>query len=197
MDGFDREGTGYQMSTILERIKNRKDYNPKNSAAWFMKNVNSLSSSGFKQMDFLGENRSKQVRQITPSMIGSLCQFFYSPKTKETLPVYDTFPLILPFNYVNGHIYGLNIHYMHPKFRLIAFDKLASIVGNESTRKQLTWRFIKGLANVPQLKNCVKQYIPKHIKSNIIVFGEDDYVPAIFLPSHSFKKLSADEVWSS
>lgn len=182
--------------TILDRIKNKKDYNPNNSAAWFMKNVNSLSSSGFRPMDFLGQNASKQVRKITPQMMGSLCQFFYSPKHKDTLPVYDTFPLILPFNYVNGKVYGLNIHYMHPRYRLMMFDKMSRIIGDPSSRRQLTWKFIKGLSNVPQLKNCVKAYLPQHIKSNIILFGEDDYVPAIFLPSHVFNKQSADEVWS-
>jgi hypothetical protein len=84
---------------------------------------------------------------------------------------------------------------MHPRYRLIAFDKLSKIVGDPNTRRQLSWRFISGLANVPQLRNCVKCYIPSNIKSNIIVFGEDDYVPAIFLPSQVFKKQSADEVW--
>jgi len=182
--------------SILEDIKSKKGYNPKNSVDWFMKNVSNLSQSGFKPMNFLGENRSKQVRAITVNEIGKMIQFFYSPKHKETLPVYDTFPLVLPFSFANGYMHGLNIHYMAAKYRLVFFDKISSIIGDDKRRRTLTWELLKKMAKMPQMQNCVKSYILKNIKSNIIVFDKEDYVPAIFLPSESFKKMSSSQVWA-
>ena len=101
---------------LLDEIRAKQGYSPNNSVNWFINNVHNLSQTGFKPMNFLGENASKQVTRFSINEIGKMVQFFYSPKHKDTLPVYDTFPLVLPFNFVNGRIYGLNIHYMHPKF---------------------------------------------------------------------------------
>ena len=42
----------------------------------------------------------------------SLNMFVYSPKLRNKLPYYDTFPLVLPLkNYNNGFL-GLNFHYL-------------------------------------------------------------------------------------
>jgi hypothetical protein len=41
--------------------------------------------------------------------VGSMQMFFYDPKTKETLPYYDTFPLVVVVGPAEGGFYGLNL----------------------------------------------------------------------------------------
>ena len=48
--------------------------------------------------------------------------FVYSPKLRNKLPYYDTFPLVLPLkNYNNGFL-GLNFHYLPYALRLRLLD---------------------------------------------------------------------------
>ena len=52
------------------------------------------------QVKSLRPNRRTMMRDVenlrNKTMIGRMYFFFYDPKTKETLPYYDRFPLVLP-----------------------------------------------------------------------------------------------------
>ena len=88
------------------------------------------------QVKSLRPNRRTMMRDVenlrNKTMIGRMYFFFYDPKTKETLPYYDRFPLVLPVKrYIDGFL-GLNLHYIHPKYRIILLDKLSiSFLNND------------------------------------------------------------------
>lgn len=183
-------------STFLDLVKADKNLNPKNSYTWFQQNIRNLArSSNVTAFGLLGQEEKKQVRRILPIHIGKMVSYFYSPKGKDTLPFYDTFPLMLPFSFDGGYVTGLNLHYMHPRQRLIIFDKLQTTLTNEKMRLQFSWKVLTTLARMPEVGHCVKKYIIKNIKSNVIVFDTADYLPALFLPTESFRGATAEEVW--
>ena len=64
-------------------------------------------------------------RMTNSNFIGHMYFFFYDPKTKDKLPYYDRFPLVIPIQKYNDGFLGVNLHYIHPKHRIILLDKLA------------------------------------------------------------------------
>ena len=62
----------------------------KESREWFRKKVSSLKSINREAL-----MKEDPLKQTTEEIIGSMYMFFYDPKHKETLPYYDTFPLVV------------------------------------------------------------------------------------------------------
>jgi len=48
----------------------------------------------------------------TDPFIGGLMFFIYDPKTKDKLPYWDRFPLVIPINLYPDGFLGLNLHYL-------------------------------------------------------------------------------------
>src|SRR5690348_3007714 len=57
------------------------------------------------------------MRQTLYPVGGAMYLFRYNPKTKETLPYYDTFPLVIPVKLLPDGFHGLNLHYLPPMLR--------------------------------------------------------------------------------
>ena len=50
---------------------------------------------------------------------------YMNPVTKDKLPYYDQFPLILPFNIESNNVTAINFHYLHPVQRIVLMEKLS------------------------------------------------------------------------
>ena len=98
----------------------------KASSTWFRNQALKTSSSPQALL------KSDRTRYEPYPMLGNMYLFSYDPKTKETLPYYDRFPLIIPFrpSVVSGKagsgpgFYGLNLHYIPPRLRARLMDAL-------------------------------------------------------------------------
>jgi hypothetical protein len=147
-------------------------------------------------MQMLGDNQSQLTKKIYP---GGMFMFFYDPKGKDTLPHYDTFPLVLPFNITPTHFTGLNLHYLHPKTRFVLFDKLQQFATNDrlddSTKMKLSWALIAKASQFPEIQPCVKKYLVGQVKSHFLWIKPEDWFMTIFLPLESFKKQTSSQVW--
>ena len=74
----------------------------------------------------------EQFRKRNRFQVGGMYYFYYDPKTKDDLPYYDRFPLVIPIeNYKDGFL-GLNLHYIHPRQRIILLDKLSETSSNKT-----------------------------------------------------------------
>ena len=87
-------------------------------------------------------NDMHRLREST--IIGKMYFYFYDPKTKKTMPYYDRFPLVLPIEQYPDGFLGLNLHYIHPKQRIILLDKLSEYATDSRFDKQ-TKEFISGI----------------------------------------------------
>ena len=78
---------------------------------------------------------------------GRMSMFVYDPKTKQKLPFYDTFPLVLPIDVIRGGFIGLNFHYLPYGLRFKLLEQLQQFASNskfdQSTRLQVTYEAVK------------------------------------------------------
>ena len=75
--------------------------------------------------------KDSNLNKVNKPLPGRMFMYFYDPKTKETLPYYDKFPLIIMVEKAPKGFYGLNLHYLSPKLRAKFFDKLLEYKNNE------------------------------------------------------------------
>ena len=173
------------------KLKNYyRSYN-KEALNWYRREVSSLGD--INKLKLLGDNIRYQ--QSKPE-IGKFCLYFYSPKHKETLPYYDTFPLILTLPSERHELAGLNFHYLDPMNRLKLLQAIISIQGSnfsEAHKLEATYETIKAATNL--FKPTYHAYLFKHIKSKVVVIPMESVVPAVFLPIAAWKKASQSQVW--
>lgn len=144
------------------------------------------------------------------SPIGRLYLFNYDPRWKHILPVYDTWPLVFMFNMVVGdgktfgekgvvYYFGLNVHYLPPKFRLMLFAELQKYKNDSSLREKsrlkLSWQIIKGFANLRLAKHAVKCYRLDHIRTEMAEIHPDTWEVIIPLQIAEWKKGGKAKAW--
>ena len=111
------------MAYLIDRIQEslaKEGISPRTQKArsWLRQKISSLNPTSRSLMQ-------DRIRLRDNSVIGKMYFFFYDPKLKDSLPYYDRFPLVIPIErYQNGFL-GLNLHYIHPKQRIILLDKLS------------------------------------------------------------------------
>lgn len=167
---------------------------------WFRKTINkTITKSDYDQL------RQKIVtdpyRQSNSLFLGKLYFFFYNqPDYRNTLPFYDTFPLLLLLRRTKNHIFGINLHYIPPKRRLVKFLELLKYTSNsqltEGTRIILPYSKMKTDNNWKIFKSCFRQYKINKISGNLINISAPDWPIAVNLPVERFKKKGKREIWS-
>jgi hypothetical protein len=143
---------------------------------------------------------SDQERLRSKTIIGRMYFYFYDPKTKDMLPYYDRFPLVIPIElYPNGFL-GLNLHYISPKQRIILLDKLSEFANNndydETTKLRLTYEMLKNATRIFEKTPCVKKYLWKHIESRFVEITADEWDIAAMLPYEWFYGSTKERVWT-
>ena len=97
----------------------------KESRAWFRKKVQDMTISRQQLM------KDKSLKTTGTELVGSMNMFYYDPKTKETLPFYDRFPLAIIVGPAEGGFYGLNLHYLPMNLRAKLLDALLENTNNK------------------------------------------------------------------
>lgn len=166
----------------------------KESREWFRKKVSSLKSINREAL-----MKEDPLRQTTEEIIGSMYMFFYDPKHKETLPYYDTFPLVVVVGPAEGGFYGLNLHYLPPILRAKMLDALMDITTNkkynDSTRFKMSYELLTRTAKLKYFKPCFKHYLNEHVKSKFAMVPAPEWEIATFLPTAKFEKASINAVY--
>lgn len=144
----------------------------------------------------VSKQSDRLVRALT---VGRMYLFMYDPKTKETLPYYDRFPLIFPFRRVADGFYGINMHYLPHILRARLMDNLYSLANNnlkdDSTKLRLSYQLLNSAAKFKYFKPCVKHYLNNHVKSRYLWIPADQWDTALFLPLERFVGASKQQVW--
>jgi hypothetical protein len=134
------------------------------------------------------------------SFIGKMYFFFYDPKTKDSLPYYDRFPLVIPIERYSDGFLGLNLHYIHPKQRIILLDKLSDTATNkrfdEKTKLRLSYQYLASASTALQAMPCIKRYLFSHLTSRFLEIPADEWDIAALLPVEQFEKASKSKVYA-
>lgn len=166
----------------------------KDSLEWFKQRLKSVSRINNNQI-----LKDPLLKNVEKPLIGRMYMYFYDPKTKDTLPYYDRFPLIVMVGKEKGGFTGLNLHYLPPILRAKFFDRLSEFTNNkkydESTRFRLTYNFLRASSKLELFKPCFKRYLTSQVESRITEVPATEWEVALFLPTDKFVKNSRQSVW--
>ena len=167
--------------SILDPLKDKQG-GIRKSVDWYRKTVADLGN----RITAAALMRSGKLNGI-PSR-GRLNFFFYDPKYKQVLPLYDRFPLVLPLETIPGGFMGLNFHYIRPVQRVSLLNNLQRFATGgmkPSTRIDATYDGIKGVSIT---RNMIKKYLYGHVRSSFLRVDFDEAALAVMLPVQQFKK---------
>ena len=167
--------------SILDPLKDKQG-GIRKSVDWYRKNVADLSN----RITAAALMRSGKLNGI-PSK-GRLNFFFYDPKYKQVLPLYDRFPLVLPLETIPGGFMGLNFHYIRPVQRVSLLNNLQRFATGgmkPNTRIDATY---DGIKNVSIARNTIKKYLYGHVRSSFLRVDFDEAALAVMLPVQQFRK---------
>jgi hypothetical protein len=186
------------MAKLIDRIKtslSKEGLTPRTNAsrAWLRAKVKELKPTSDKLM-------TDRQRLKNKSMIGRMYFYFYDPKTKDSMPYYDRFPLVIPIERYNDGFLGLNLHYIHPKNRMVLLDKLSDTISNdtydENTKLKINYRYLAAASRVFEATPCIKRYLFTQIESRFLEITADEWDIAALLPVESFVGASTSKVYA-
>lgn len=161
--------------------------------AWLRSKVKDLSVS----RPALMRNNS---RLKTNSIIGKMYFYFYDPKLKDVLPYYDKFPLVVPIDEYSDGFLGLNLHYIHPKQRMVLLDKLSETLNNDkyddTTKFRISYAYLKAASKIYEATPCLKKYLYKHVQSRFLEINSNEWDIAALLPAENFIGASTSKVYA-
>lgn len=153
----------------------------KESARWFAEQVR----KGPKINNLEKVTKDLKSTKIEP---GKMFIYSYDPKLKESLPFYDTNPIVIILDMTRDGWYGANLHYLPPTMRAVL---LAEVNKGKRSGAQI----VRALEGNPVTKFCLKRYLASHVVSKPKVVSRADWEIAIQLPFESFQKAAMKDIW--
>lgn len=158
----------------------------KESRAWFRKkvqNMRNLNRRALMNEDPI-EKRSRYVS-------GSMFMFFYDAKHRDTLPYWDSFPLVIAIGPAQKGFYGMNLHYLPIPLRAKFLDNLMDITNNkkydETTKFEVSYEFLNRAAKFKYFKPCFKHYLTSQVEGKLAYVPPPEWEIATFLPTAQFQ----------
>jgi len=178
--------------STLQREAERNNINSvsRDSIEWFRKTASKLRNVTMRGI--LEDNDT-----VTKVGMGNMYMFMYDPKTRDKLPYYDAFPLVIPIKKAPGGFHGLNLHYLPLPLRAAFLDELLNRTSgrDDNRRFRLTYEMLKNTAKMSEFKPCFKHYLSKQINSRIAKISPTHWTSVAFLPTERFEKASKNAVW--
>jgi hypothetical protein len=151
---------------------------------WFINKAR--SAAGYRKNIVGNDDRGRDE-----AVIGKMYFFYYDPKMKKTLPVYDRFPLVFPIERYSDGFLGLNMHYLSQGERSALLSRLMEFKSNsrmnELTKIRMSYDL---LSNTKKLANaarpCIKRYLFSHVRSKFVEVIASEWEQAIALPVELF-----------
>ena len=178
------------MASIFHSITDRTQGVHK-SNDWYRRQVGTIASkiSASKLM--------AEGKLLNSPSSGRLNMFFYNPKTKDVLPYYDTFPLVLPLQYAPSGFLGCNFHYLSPGIRFKLLETLQRFANDNTfdskTQLSVSYNVVK---SIPFVKPTIKHYLWNYVRSKFLRIDMDEAPISVYLPVQQFKKASASSAYA-
>lgn len=148
----------------------------------------------FRQFLKVGKlnKRNYKVAKHSDDHRGKILLFNYSPKNKNSLPYYDTLPLVLITGKVPGGFTGINLHYLPPGLRM---KFVLSLLKLSINKNNINVNQLKRLSKNVFFRVAVKQYINSHVQGNMVSVPVQDWQNVAYLSLEQFKKQSNRHIW--
>ena len=182
-----------------EKIAAQYPLMSRDALQWLRKQVDSLRNPPQLARGITRERqRFTKTTDFKKFLIGGMYFFVYNPKTRDELPYYDRFPLVIPLKREQDGFLGLNLHYLPMRYRIQLLKKLLPLAqydGEDIRRLRVTYDILAASSRYREFKPCIKRYLLPNIKSRIIKVESKEWDTALFLPVHQFKKTKVQTVW--
>jgi len=165
------------------------------SIKWLLRKIADMK----KTSNIASMMNREQFRKNDKFILGGLYYFYYDPKTKDDMPYYDRFPLVLIIDRYPDGFLGLNLHYLPLKYRVAFLDKLLDYAvytpEDEIKRIRISYEILSMSRRMKEFNPCIKRYLNSQIQSKMLTVQPNEWDIAIFLPIQQFKKAKATKVW--
>ena len=168
------------------------------SLRWFQQRVRTIktTSEAFYRQSSL--NKARRYLE------GRMYTFFYDAKTKEKLPYWDRFPVVLILDMYQGGFSGLNLHYIPPRYRvrllyeLYKYIRLDDDTRDENMKPHIRVRYemLRGMSKMRFFKPCYKRYLTQHIDGRALEITSDYWDVMAMLPLADWQKKQVREVYT-
>lgn len=193
------------MASILttlseEKIAANHQTMSRESLTWLLKRIQGLGDPRPLIRPLTKEtHRYVQMNDRQKFLMGGLYFFSYDPKTKNELPYYDKFPLVMPLKRDAEGFIGLNFHYLPLRYRINFMKKLFQYAvyndDDELKRIRITYPILDASSKFKEFRPCIKRYLYSHIQTRILAVEPEEWDIAMYLPVQQFKKEPAKVVW--
>jgi len=167
----------------------------KNSLAWLREKIAEIKRPAAIVRDIVQE-KSRRTNQLK---LGRLYAFVYDPKSKDDLPYYDKFPLVLVLEKYPDGFLGLNLHYLPYKYRVAFLTKLVKYAVTDKeddiVRLRVTYDILNASRRFKEFKPCLKRYLFNHMRSRLLAIQPNEWETATLLPLQMFKGATVNKVW--
>lgn len=160
----------------------------KQGQGWFRQQIRDIKKNRFNKYQFIINGRQDTVRRLE---VGKLYFFEYDAKyggmgsdipTSQQLPVWDRYPLVLPFTTAPNGFIGINLHYLPIRARAWLLDKLLGTANIPANKLRINWQILSSLSRIDIGQYATHRYLLNHITSPFRLVRIDDYANAIMLP---------------
>lgn len=133
---------------------------------------------------------SNTERGRSTTVVGRMYFFYYDAKTKDKLPMWDRFPLVLPIERYGTGFLGLNLHYLDVGARQALLGQLMKYKNNnkmnETTKLRLSYDLLQSTKASKMAAPCIKRYLFSQVRSQFVEVTADEWDQAIQLPVQQF-----------
>jgi len=181
----------------LELAAFKKGITPRSaeSRAWFQKQAAKLGKVNRSQL-----MKEPELQLTGRQVLGGMFMYFYDPKTKDTLPYYDSFPLTIIVGKAPGGFTGLNLHYLPMALRAKFLDALMDVTSDtamdEGTKFNVKYNMLKRATSMKYFKPCFKRYLSSNVRSRFALVPAPEWEIATFLPTQDFQKSNKSSVYA-
>lgn len=166
------------------------------SLEWFRESVSEMTRGQFRKPSRI----LKEGQSVPNAILGSMYMFMYDAKYGDVMPYFDRFPLVIPFDFTDNGFYGINLHYIAPKFRVLLLEELYSMVTDddlaEDAKFKLSYELIQSITGLRYAKPCIKRYLTTHIKGQVRLVNPSHWSVVSMLPTAQFKKFNVNTVYA-
>lgn len=157
---------------------------PKQAQDWFRQKARTAAQ--------FRANLVGNTDRLRPTMaIGKMYFFYYDPKWKEKLPVYDRFPLVFPIERYDDGFLGINLHFLSVPERRALLGELMKFANNQTltprTRLNLSYDLLQSTKKLNSLaRPCIKRYLNTQFRSRFVEILPDEWENVLSLPVADF-----------
>lgn len=157
---------------------------PQQAQDWFRENAR-------RAVDYRN-NLVGNTDRLRPTMtIGKMYFFYYDPKWKDKLPVYDRFPLVFPIERYDNGFLGINMHFLSVPERRALLGELTKFANNKTftprTKLLLSYDLLQSTKKLESLSRpCIKRYLNTQFRSRFVEILPDEWDKVISLPVADF-----------